>query len=52
MYHILNKPSLGHLTILDGVAGLPSRKMLLVDVRTFIHTGSVGSVAFDITGPW
>lgn len=52
MYHILNKPGLGHLTILNGVAGLPGRKMLLVDVRTSVHTGNVGSVAFDITGPW
>ncbi|MDO4770129.1 MAG: hypothetical protein Q4A11_07165 [Brachymonas sp.] len=52
-YHLLNKPGLGHLSIVDGVAGLPGRKMMLVDVRTVVHTnGVLGALAFDITGPW
>ena len=52
-YHILNKPGLGHLTIVDGVAGLPGRKMMLVDVRTALNASNApGALAFDITGPW
>lgn len=52
-YHLLNKPGLGHLTTIDGVAGLPDRKMLLVDVKTSIQAGDqFGALAFDITGPW
>ncbi|MDO4795773.1 MAG: hypothetical protein Q4A28_07550 [Brachymonas sp.] len=49
LYHVLHQQNLGHLTVLDGVAGLPGRKVLLVN--TFYGSGA-GSVALDITGPW
>lgn len=50
LYHVLHRQALGHLAMVDGVAGLPGRKALLVDV--FATSSDAGSVAFDITGPW
>ncbi len=53
-YYVLHKQSLGHLAVVD-VTGLPGRKVILVNVMAR-GTGSgdseMGSVAFDITGPW
>lgn len=50
LYHVLHKQTLGHLAIVDGVAGLPGRKAMLVD--TWGDSNNSGSVAIDITGPW
>ncbi|MDO4795508.1 MAG: hypothetical protein Q4A28_06155 [Brachymonas sp.] len=50
LYHVLHKQTLGHLAIVDGVAGLPGRKAMLVE--TWGNSGNSGSVAIDITGPW
>ena len=50
LYHVLHKQTLGHLAIVDGVAGLPGRKAMLVE--TWGNSSNSGSVAIDITGPW
>ena len=48
--HVLHKADLGHLAVIDGVAGAPGKKFMLSNV--FINGSNVGSLAFDITGPW
>ena len=51
LYHILHKQTLGHMSTIDGVTGLPGRKALLLD--TYVKDLRIrGSVAIDITGPW
>ena len=47
---VLHTHTLGDRAIVSNIPGLPGRKILLVAVPSRI--GFVGSVAFDITGPW
>ena len=48
--HVLHKADLGHLAVIDGVAGAPDRRFMLSNV--LISSTSAGSLAIDLTGPW
>ncbi|MDO4725435.1 MAG: hypothetical protein Q4A97_11840, partial [Comamonadaceae bacterium] len=51
MFSVLNKQTLGHRAVVEGVTGLPGMRAALVSVPVD-RDGDRGSIAFDITGPW
>lgn len=55
MLHPLHSRPLSHGDIVDNIAGLPGRRLLLAQIGGFdSYYGSYvsGRIAFDITGPW
>lgn len=43
---------LHHLALVDNIAGMAARTVLLVGIGTSASAGQIGRAAFDITGPW